>query len=83
MQILASFVTATHLARQLGKRVAREPQLAGAWERVTRVQAILATKLRLTPRGRSDPKIVGRHLRQHQPGIDDAIAVSGVDLDDD
>lgn len=80
--LVGSYVQAASLSRQLGKRVAKEPQLAGAWERVTRTQALLATRLRLTPRGRIDRTMMGRKAANYQPGIEDAISASGVDLDD-
>lgn len=80
--MLCAFVQAAWLSRSLGKRVLREQHLASAWERATRTMALLATRLRLTPRSRTDLKMVSRKIRNHQPGIDDAIAASGVDLDD-
>lgn len=82
LSLLASFIRASVLSRQLGRRVAKEPHLAGAWEKVTRTQALLATRLRLTPRGRTDPKMLGRKMTRHQPGIEDVIAASGVNVDD-
>lgn len=81
--MFSAYIQAACLSRQLGKRVAKEPHLAPAWERATRVMSILATKLRLTPRSRTDTKMLSRKLRNFAPGINEAIANSGVDLDDD
>ena len=54
--MLISFVQATMLARKLVKGDA-----VTDWERATRVQASLATRLRLTPAARIDPRTVGKH----------------------
>jgi hypothetical protein len=54
--LLASYVQATIASR----RSARDPSKADHWERATRLQATLATKLRLTPQARCDPKKLGR-----------------------
>jgi len=44
----------------LARKTARDPSLISAHERMTRLLLSLATKLRLTPQSRSDPKTVGR-----------------------
>jgi hypothetical protein len=80
--LLVSYVQAIDLGHAAKKGALKNPKLAHVWERATRVQSILATKLRLTPRSRTDTKMLSRKLRDHQPGIEDAIAASGVDLDD-
>jgi phage terminase small subunit len=54
--LLASYVQAVLLSRRAG----RDPGSIDAWEKVTRVMTSLATKLRLTPQARTDPKTVGR-----------------------
>ena len=54
--LLASYVQATIISR----RSARDPARIGVWEKATRVQASLATKLRLTAQARIDPKTLGR-----------------------
>ena len=54
--LLISFVQATLLARgSAGKAM-----LISTWEKAVRVQATLATRLRLAPQARMDPKTVGR-----------------------
>jgi hypothetical protein len=60
--LLASLAQATVMAR----RAARDPAKLSTWERAVRVQAMLSTKLRLTPQARCDPKSVGR---QQQPRL--------------
>jgi hypothetical protein len=54
--MLASFVQATIASR----RYARDPARIDVWEKATRLQATLATKLRLTPQSRIDPQTLGR-----------------------
>ena len=56
MPLLASFVQATLMSR----RSARDPARVDVWERSTRLQASLATKLRLTAQARIDPQTLGR-----------------------
>jgi hypothetical protein len=60
--LLASYVQATIASR----RSARDPSKADLWEKATRLQAMLATKLRLTAQSRVDPKKLGR---QEPPGV--------------
>ena len=62
-QLLVSFAQATLTAQ----RAARDPSKIDAWERAVRVQAMLATKLRLSPQSRTDPKTVGRGLQRVGP----------------
>jgi len=54
--LLASYVQATIAAR----RYARDPSTVDLWEKAVRLQAMLATKLRLTAQSRVDPKKLGR-----------------------
>jgi hypothetical protein len=54
--LLASYVQAAIASR----RSARDPSKADLWEKATRLQAMLATKLRLTAQSRCDPKKLGR-----------------------
>jgi hypothetical protein len=55
LPLLVSFVQATLLAR----RTVRDPDVTN-WEKAARVQMALATKLRLSPQSRLDPKTVAR-----------------------
>ena len=57
--LLASFCQATLLNLRLGRDVARVVE----FEKAARVQTMLARALRLTPRGRVDPKTAGRRLQ--------------------
>ena len=54
--LLASYVQATLASH----KSARDPRKANIWERATRLQAMLATKLRLTAQSRIDPQTLGR-----------------------
>ena len=55
--LLVAFVQATLMSRE----AAHDPSKILVWEKVTRMQATLATRLRLAPQSRLDPKTVGRH----------------------
>jgi hypothetical protein len=46
------------------RRVVRDPAKVAVWEKAVRVQAMLATRLRLSPQARTDPKTIGRHMPQ-------------------
>jgi hypothetical protein len=59
--LLASYVQATLVSR----RSARDPSKVDIWEKATRLQAMLATKLRLTAQARTGTRTVGR---QEPPG---------------
>ncbi|MGY3344842.1 MULTISPECIES: hypothetical protein [unclassified Bradyrhizobium] len=61
--MLESFVKATLLARAM----ADDPDQFTKWEKATRLQASLATRLRLTPASRSDPKTIARNLPYDGP----------------
>jgi hypothetical protein len=56
--LLISYVQATLLAR----RSAHNPKTIDTWERAIRLQATLATRLRLAPQARTDPKTVARGI---------------------
>jgi hypothetical protein len=62
--LLASLAQAILLSRQL----ARDPARVADWEKATRAQAMLSTKLRLTPQSRTDSRAAGR---RQQPSGDD------------
>jgi hypothetical protein len=63
--LLASFVQATLLVRQMAKAVARnpDPKTMQSWERALRSQAMLATRLRLAPQSRLGQRIAARLAR--------------------
>jgi len=83
MPLLVSFVQATLLARSLASTAAKpskpDPTVIGSWEKVTRVMAMLATRLRMTPQARNDPKTVG--VRQRNAAM--LIKPPWADEDDD
>jgi hypothetical protein len=54
--LLVSFVQATLIA----EAAAQDPETIAIWEKSTRLQATLATRLRLSPQSRVDPKTLGR-----------------------
>jgi hypothetical protein len=47
-------------ANLMTHKLARDPKKIVQWERAARVQAMLSTKLRITPQARTDPKTIGR-----------------------
>jgi hypothetical protein len=49
----------------------RSPRALRQLDVLTKLIQQLAIKLRLTPRGRTDPKMVARALRKHQPSAYD------------
>jgi hypothetical protein len=56
LPLLISFIEATLLARNN----AHDPARIDTWERAIRLQATLATRLRLAPQSRTDPKTLSR-----------------------
>ncbi len=54
--LMISYIEATLLARY----AARDPERIAIWEKAIKLQCSLATRLRLTPSARSDPKTVAR-----------------------
>jgi hypothetical protein len=64
LPLLVSYVQATLLSRQAIKDVAKDAAALALWEKAVRVQAMLATRLRLSPQARTDPKTIGRQMPQ-------------------
>jgi hypothetical protein len=60
LPLIAAYVQATLLSRQAIKEAATDPAMLALWEKATRAMTTLATKLRLTPLSRSDPKTILR-----------------------
>jgi hypothetical protein len=58
--LLVSYVQSTLLSRSAVKRATEDPAMLGLWEKATRMQAMLASRLRLTVQSRVDPKTTGR-----------------------
>jgi phage terminase small subunit len=65
--LLASYCQATLLARQAVTKAAEDVQALSLWEKAIRAQTSLATKLRLTPSSRSDPKTILRQRPSNLP----------------
>ena len=63
LPLLASYVQATLIARD----AAHAPSKIVLWEKAVRMQATLATRLRLSPQSRIDPKTVGRRQEFQGP----------------
>jgi hypothetical protein len=64
--LLASYVQACLLARSAVRRAGKDARALSTWEKASRVQAMLATRLRLSPHSRVDPKVIGRHQPQQR-----------------
>jgi hypothetical protein len=64
LPLLVSYVQATLLSRQAATNAATGAAMLALWEKATRMQATLATRLRLSPQARTDPKTIGRHMPQ-------------------
>jgi hypothetical protein len=65
LPLLVSFIQSTLLSR----RTAHDPSMIAVWEKATRMQATLATRLRLAPQSRMDPKTLARQQApQGKPG---------------
>jgi hypothetical protein len=60
MPLLVSYVQATLLSRRAITNAAKDASALASWEKAVRMQATLATRLRLSPQSRADPKTVTR-----------------------
>ena len=56
LPLLISYIQATLIAQAS----ARDPDQIARWEKAVKLQAVLATRLRLSPQSRADPKTVAR-----------------------
>jgi len=72
--LLVSYIQSTLLSRRAAKALATDAAALNVWDRATRMQATLATRLRLAPQARSDPKAVTRKLAAHRPSYYDTVA---------
>jgi hypothetical protein len=71
--LLVSYVQATLLSRSAAAAVAEGATGMQVWERATRMQATLATRLRLAPQSRADPKTVARQQAGYRPSPYDSM----------
>jgi hypothetical protein len=62
LPLLTSYVQAILLSRSAVKKAATNAAALTQWEKATRLAAMLATRLRLSPQSRLDPKTVARAL---------------------
>ena len=67
MPLLVSFVQATLLSRAAATALVKDVAMIGIWEKAVRMQATLATRLRLAPQARTDPKTLARRSGNHHP----------------
>jgi hypothetical protein len=67
LPLLVSYVQATLLSRRAASALAKNAAMISVWEKATRMQATLATRLRLAPQARTDPKTIARRLAGHSP----------------
>ena len=71
--LLAAYCIAICLSRRSAAKLAEDPSLATVWERSTRMLATLATRLRLAPQSRVDPKTLARRAAAHRPSAYDLL----------
>jgi hypothetical protein len=77
--LLVSYVQATLIARNAAKALAAgDGDALAVWSQAARMQATLATRLRLAPQARTDPKTLARRAAAHRPSYYDTM-----DRDDD
>ena len=67
LPLVVSFAQTTVIARSAGASAASDPQALAVWEKAVRLQAMLATRLRLSPQSRLDPKTVARRQPPRGP----------------
>jgi len=81
VELLVTFIQASLGARMLHRRMmkSRDPKAFSNWEKTMIMQSRLATRLRLTPQSRADPKVVARRSRDQRPQS----AYDTMSLDDD
>ena len=60
LPMLSSYVQTCFLVRTAVKYAAHDPKMLTVWEKAARMQMALATKLRLTPQARTDPRTLAR-----------------------
>jgi hypothetical protein len=65
--LLVSFVQATLLSRKAAKTLETDATALQIWDKATKMQATLATRLRLAPQARTDPKALARKQAAHRP----------------
>ena len=67
LPLLVSFIQATLLVRRAATGMVDDPDLIAVFERSVKLQATLATQLRLAPQSQLDPKSVARQQPNEGP----------------
>jgi hypothetical protein len=67
LPLLAAYAQSILLSREAAKEAGSAPSAMALWEKAVKVMATLATRLRLSPQSRADPKTVARHMPSHLP----------------
>jgi hypothetical protein len=62
LPLFVAFVQAVELSRSAIRRAGEDPAALAQWDRATKMIGMLATRLRLSPQSRSEPRTVARHL---------------------
>jgi phage terminase small subunit len=73
--LLAAYCEAVVISQRAAAELREDQGAAAVWERSVRVLATLATRLRLAPQARNDPKTVGRNARGWQPSVYDLLEI--------
>ena len=58
--LIVNYVQATLLCRRAAEKLREDASWINIWDKAGRMQATLATRLRLAPQARTDPKTIGR-----------------------
>jgi hypothetical protein len=64
-ELLITYCQSVLLVRKAAAAAARDALFLQAWERAARTSAALATRLRLSPQSRLDPRTVARRASGH------------------
>jgi hypothetical protein len=67
LPLVTSYIQATLMSRRAAAGMVDDPGLIGAFEKGVKLQAVLATRLRLAPQARTDPKTITRHAPSLEP----------------
>lgn len=65
--LLATYCQAIRISRREASASAGDVSRVATWEKTARVVAALATRLRLSPHSRTDPKSAARRAAEHRP----------------
>jgi hypothetical protein len=68
LPLLISFVQSTLLSRRAAAKMTKDAGMVKTWETATRMQATLATRLRLAPQARTDPLTIARQQAAYHSG---------------